>query len=66
MLLSDLQGAQSKGKKPLFVQFALENIWAAYDAILEQKDMAMTEKIVKSLGMLNVHNLFNYQAYLMI
>ncbi|XP_005104612.1 elongation factor-like GTPase 1 [Aplysia californica] len=46
-----VKGAQSKGKKPLFVQFALENIWAGYDAVLEQKDSAMTEKIVKSLGL---------------
>ena len=29
----DLQGAQARGKKPLFVQL-LENLWAVYDAVL--------------------------------
>ena len=24
---------QNKGKKPLFVQFILDNIWAVYDAV---------------------------------
>ena len=28
------KGAQAQGKKPLFVQFVLENIWAVYDAVL--------------------------------
>ncbi|XP_059152512.1 elongation factor-like GTPase 1 [Physella acuta] len=42
------KGAQSKGKKPLFVQLALESIWAAYDAVLEQRDTVMIEKIIKS------------------
>ena len=27
------KGAQAKAKKPLFVQFILENIWAVYDAV---------------------------------
>ncbi|XP_055900516.1 elongation factor-like GTPase 1 [Biomphalaria glabrata] len=44
-----MKGAQSNGKKPLFVQFVLDNIWSAYDAVLEKKDAAMTEKIIKSL-----------------
>ncbi|PVD19820.1 hypothetical protein C0Q70_20311 [Pomacea canaliculata] len=46
-----VKGAQSKGKKPLFVQFVLENIWAMYDAIVEKRDKEMTEKIIKSLGL---------------
>ena len=24
---------QNKGKKPLFVQFILDNLWAVYDAV---------------------------------
>ena len=28
---------QAKGKKPLFVQFVLDNIWAVYDAIMVQR-----------------------------
>ncbi|GFO11767.1 elongation factor tu GTP-binding domain-containing protein 1 [Plakobranchus ocellatus] len=45
-----VKGAQSKGKKPLFVQFVLDNIWAAYEAV-DQRDSSKTEKIVKSLGL---------------
>ena len=26
-----MKGAQAKGKKPLFVQMILENIWAVYE-----------------------------------
>jgi ribosome assembly protein 1 len=26
--------AQNKGKKPLFVQFVLQNIWAIYEAVV--------------------------------
>lgn len=44
-----LRGAQAKAKKPIFVQIVLENIWAAYDAIVTRKDKVMTEKIVSSL-----------------
>ena len=29
--------AKAKGKKPLFVQFVLENIWSVYDAVLLQR-----------------------------
>ena len=32
-----MKGAQAKGKKPLFVQFILDNLWTVYDAILEKK-----------------------------
>jgi len=28
---------QMKGKKPLFVQFVLENLWAVYEAVLVNK-----------------------------
>lgn len=30
------KGAQAKAKKPLFVQFILENIWAVYEAVLKR------------------------------
>lgn len=30
------KGAQAKAKKPLFVQFILENLWAVYDAVLRR------------------------------
>lgn len=34
------KGAQQKAKKPMFVQFILENIWSLYDVIVirKQKD----------------------------
>ena len=31
-----LKGALTKGKKPLFVQFILENLWVLYDAVLNR------------------------------
>ena len=31
-----LGGAQAKAKKPLFVQFVLENLWAVYDALVRR------------------------------
>ncbi|XP_019495545.1 PREDICTED: elongation factor-like GTPase 1 [Hipposideros armiger] len=40
---------QAKGKKPLFVQLILENIWSLYDAVLK-KDKEKVDKIVTSLG----------------
>lgn len=33
-----IKGAQEKAKKPMFVQFILENIWNLYDLILVRKD----------------------------
>ena len=33
-MTADLYTLQAKGKKPLFVQFVLENMWAVYDAVL--------------------------------
>lgn len=35
---SIVKGAQEKAKKPLFVQFVLENIWNLYDLVLVRKD----------------------------
>ncbi|KAH9492468.1 Elongation factor-like GTPase 1 [Bulinus truncatus] len=46
-----MKGAQLNGKKPLFVQFVLDNIWAAYDAVVIKKDSSMIEKIIQSLGL---------------
>ncbi|XP_074650773.1 elongation factor-like GTPase 1 [Tubulanus polymorphus] len=45
-----MKGAQAKGKKPLFVQFVLDNLWAVYDAVNNQ-DKEKVEKIVKSLNL---------------
>lgn len=33
-----VNGAQEKAKKPMFVQFILENIWSLYDTIAVRKD----------------------------
>ncbi|KAM5291584.1 elongation factor-like GTPase 1 [Glossophaga mutica] len=41
---------QAKGKKPLFVQLILENIWSLYDAVL-RRDKEKMDKIVTSLGL---------------
>ncbi|XP_055954074.1 elongation factor-like GTPase 1 isoform X2 [Argiope bruennichi] len=46
-----LRGAQAKAKRPLFVQFILENIWSVYDSVLIQRDNVMVEKIIKSLNL---------------
>eukprot|EP00118_Oscarella_pearsei_P010016 m.59507 g.59507 ORF g.59507 m.59507 type:complete len:232 (+) comp34886_c0_seq10:985-1680(+) len=43
------KGAQAKGKKPLFVQFVLENVWAVYDAVLISRNKEKIEKIVNSM-----------------
>ena len=43
-----MRWAQSKGKKPLFVQMILENIWAVYDCV-SRKDKELLEKIVLKL-----------------
>ncbi|KAL4613288.1 elongation factor-like GTPase 1 [Arapaima gigas] len=45
-----MKGAQSKGKKPLFVQLVLDNIWSLYDAIVTRRDKEKVEKVVSSLG----------------
>ncbi|XP_047702661.1 elongation factor-like GTPase 1 [Prionailurus viverrinus] len=41
---------QAKGKKPLFVQLILENIWSLYDAVLK-RDKEKIDRIVTSLGL---------------
>ncbi|KAJ8029425.1 Elongation factor-like GTPase 1 [Holothuria leucospilota] len=46
-----MKGAQAKGKKPLFVQFVLENLWAVYDAVVGRRDESKMEKIIKSLNL---------------
>ncbi|MEE6503277.1 hypothetical protein FKM82_004787 [Ascaphus truei] len=45
-----MKGAQSKGKKPLFVQLVLDNIWSLYDAVIK-REKEKIEKIVSSLGL---------------
>ncbi|KAF6077366.1 elongation factor like GTPase 1 [Phyllostomus discolor] len=45
-----MKGDQAKGKKPLFVQLILENIWSLYDAVLK-RDKEKIDKIVTSLGL---------------
>ena len=44
-----LRGAQDKGKKTLFVQLCLENVWAVYEAAV-RNDRERLQKIVDSLG----------------
>ncbi|KAJ8895349.1 hypothetical protein PR048_000681 [Dryococelus australis] len=45
-----MKGASVKAKKPLFVQFVLENLWAVYEAIVVRKDKDKLDKIVSSLN----------------
>uniref|UniRef100_A0A8C9TFM2 Elongation factor-like 1 n=1 Tax=Scleropages formosus TaxID=113540 RepID=A0A8C9TFM2_SCLFO len=45
-----MKGAQSKGKKPLFVQLVLDNIWSLYDAVVLKRDKEKVEKVMSSLG----------------
>ncbi|XP_075129527.1 elongation factor-like GTPase 1 [Leptodactylus fuscus] len=45
-----MKGAQSKGKKPLFVQFILDNMWSLYDAVMK-REKEKIDKIVFSLGL---------------
>lgn len=45
-----MKGAQAKGKKPLFVQLVLDNIWSLYDAVVSKRDKEKVEKVVTSLG----------------
>uniref|UniRef100_A0A8C5PH21 Elongation factor like GTPase 1 n=1 Tax=Leptobrachium leishanense TaxID=445787 RepID=A0A8C5PH21_9ANUR len=46
-----MKGAQSKGKKPLFVQLILDNLWSLYDAVMK-REKEKIDKIVSSLGLL--------------
>lgn len=39
-----LKGAHTKGKKPLFVQFIMQNIWNVYDAVLINRYMLVVIK----------------------
>ncbi|PWA30378.1 hypothetical protein CCH79_00020583, partial [Gambusia affinis] len=45
-----MKGAQTKGKKPLFVQLVLDNIWSLYDAVVIRRDEQKVEKVMTSLG----------------
>ncbi|XP_054627881.1 elongation factor-like GTPase 1 [Dunckerocampus dactyliophorus] len=45
-----MKGAQAKGKKPVFVQLVLDNIWSLYDAVVTRRDKEKIEKVVASLG----------------
>lgn len=44
------KGAQEKAKKPMFVQFILENIWNLYDVIAVRKDKEKVPAIAEKLG----------------
>ncbi|ALC44843.1 CG33158 [Drosophila busckii] len=44
-------GAQEKAKKPMFVQFVLENIWSLYDIIVVRKDKEKLPGIAEKLGL---------------
>ena len=44
-----LGGAQAKAKKPLFVQFVLENLWAVYDALVRRSVLLASVARSKSL-----------------
>ncbi|XP_070829339.1 elongation factor-like GTPase 1 [Chaetodon trifascialis] len=46
-----MRGAQAKGKKQLFVQLVLDNIWSLYDAVVTRRDKEKVEKVVTSLGL---------------
>ncbi|XP_006030284.1 elongation factor-like GTPase 1 [Alligator sinensis] len=43
-----MKGDQSKGKKPLFVQLVLDNIWSLYEAVMK-RDKDKIDKIITSL-----------------
>ncbi|XP_053956195.1 elongation factor-like GTPase 1 [Anastrepha ludens] len=43
-------GAQEKAKKPMFVQFVLDNIWTLYDIIAVRKDKEKLPEIAEKLG----------------
>ncbi|SPP87098.1 elongation factor-like GTPase 1 [Drosophila guanche] len=46
-----MPGAQEKAKKPMFVQFVLENIWSMYDIIAVRKDKDKLPAIAEKLGL---------------
>lgn len=45
-----MNGAQEKAKKPMFVQFVLENIWNLYETISVRKDKEKIPIIAEKLG----------------
>lgn len=45
-----MKGAQEKAKKPMFVQFVLENIWNLYEVITIRKDKEKIPGIAEKLG----------------
>lgn len=45
-----MKGAQEKAKKPMFVQFILENIWNLYEVITIRKDKEKIPGIAEKLG----------------
>ncbi|CAD5111372.1 DgyrCDS688 [Dimorphilus gyrociliatus] len=45
------KGAITKGKKPMFVQVVLDNLWTIYEAVLVKKDQELVEKVIKSLNL---------------
>ena len=44
------KGAFDCGRKPIFIQLVLDNIWSIYDAVLSDKNEEKREKIINSLG----------------
>lgn len=46
-----MKGANSKNKKPLFVQLVLDNIWSMYQTTLVDKDKDKLEKMTNALGL---------------
>ncbi|CAG0912574.1 unnamed protein product [Notodromas monacha] len=46
-----MRGAQSKAKKPLFVQLVLENIFSIYEAVVVRKDQEKRDKIIQTLDL---------------
>ncbi|XP_004343730.2 elongation factor Tu GTP binding domain containing 1 [Capsaspora owczarzaki ATCC 30864] len=44
--------ALAQDRKPMFVQFVLDNIWAVYDAVMNpNRDQAKLDKIISTLGL---------------
>ena len=51
-----MKGAQAKGKKPLFVQFILENLWTVYNTVMEKRylSMILTISLKQPLLLINI------------
>lgn len=45
-----VKGAQEKAKKPLFVQFILDNIWVLYDTLMIRKDKSKLPHMAEKLN----------------